>query len=115
MANIGLITIVIIIVNFIFTYKGLTDSNVFYQYSFDVDHILIYKDYKRLVTSGFLHLSWIHFGFNMFSLFLFSTSLELQMSGTTYLFIYFASLIGGNLFSLYIHRNHGDYSAVPSD
>jgi hypothetical protein len=48
----------------------------------------------------------------MFSLFLFSTSLELQMSGTTYLFIYFASLIGGNLFSLYIHRNHGDYSAV---
>jgi hypothetical protein len=26
--------------------------------------------------------------------------------------LYFASLIGGNLLALYIHRNHGDYSAV---
>jgi membrane associated rhomboid family serine protease len=112
MANIGLITLVIIIVNFVFTYKGLKDSSVFHQYSFDVDHILIYKDYKRLVTSGFLHLNWAHFGFNMLSLFLFSTAIELQISGGMFLFIYFASLIGGNLFSLYIHRNHGDYSAV---
>jgi hypothetical protein len=29
-----------------------------------------------------------------------------------FLIIYFGSMLGGNLLALYIHRNHGDYSAV---
>ena len=110
--NIGLIALILIIINIFFTYKGLKYRDIFDQYSFDVDHILLYKDYKRLVTSGFLHVSWMHLVFNMMSLFVFSVSMELFINGNAYLFIYFASLIGGNLFSLYIHRNHGDYSAV---
>jgi membrane associated rhomboid family serine protease len=110
--NIGLIALILILINIVFTYKGLKYRDVFDQYSFDVDHILLYKDYKRLISSGFLHVSWMHLVFNMMSLFVFSTSMELFINGNAYLFIYFASLLGGSLFSLYIHRNHGDYSAV---
>jgi membrane associated rhomboid family serine protease len=110
--NIGLIALILIIINIVFTYKGLKYREVFHQYSFDVDQILIHKDYKRLITSGFLHVSWIHLAFNMMSLFVFSVSMEFFVMDKAYLFIYFASLIGGNLFSLYIHRNHGDYTAV---
>jgi membrane associated rhomboid family serine protease len=110
--NIGLIALILIIINIAFTYKGLKYRDVFNQYSFDVDHIVVYKDYKRLVTSGFLHVGWMHLAFNMMSLFVFSESMEFSVNKESYLFIYFASLVGGNLFSLYIHRHHGDYSAV---
>ncbi|GAL84508.1 rhomboid family protein [Sporocytophaga myxococcoides] len=34
------------------------------------------------------------------------------MGSGQFLTIYFLSLLGGNLFALFIHRNHGDYSAI---
>jgi membrane associated rhomboid family serine protease len=112
MAYIGLINLALIVVNIIVSYKGLKDHSFFDRYSFEVDNILVYKDYKRLVTSGFLHVSWMHLLFNMFALYAFSTSLELRMGPSSFLTLYFTSLVGGNLLSLLIHRNHGDYSAV---
>lgn len=110
--NVGLTAIILIIVNVVFTYKGLKSREIFAKYSFEVDGILLYKDYKRLVTAGFLHVSWMHLAFNMLSLYLFGTNMEFLVNSGQFLFIYFASLIGGNLFSLYIYRNNGDYSAV---
>ena len=112
MAYIGLINLVLIVVNIAVSYKGLKDRSFFNRYSFQVDRILIEKDYKRLISSGFLHVSWMHLLFNMVSLYLFSDSLEAKLGPSAYLTLYFASLIGGNLLSLLIHRNHGDYSAV---
>ncbi|MBW8683138.1 rhomboid family intramembrane serine protease [Chitinophaga rhizophila] len=112
LSSIGLVSLILIFVNLVFTYKGLKHAEVFEQYSFHVDNILIYKDYKRLVTSGFLHVNWIHFLFNMMSLFVFSQRMEFLVDTSGYLSIYFISLIGGNLLALYIHRNHGDYNAA---
>ena len=94
------------------TYKGLRDAKYFEDNLFEVDAILIGKEYKRLVTSGFLHVGWWHFGFNMIALTSFSWSLEMLFGVWKFLFIYFASLVGGNILAMYIHRNHGDYSAV---
>jgi membrane associated rhomboid family serine protease len=108
----GYISIILIIANFIVSYKGFTNPSFFEKYAFDVDRILIYKDYKRLLTSGFLHVSWLHLLFNLFSLYLFSGSLEVYLGGFDYLIIYMASLVGGNLFSLFIHRHQGNYSSV---
>ena len=112
MGNSGIIVIIIIIVNVIFSYKGFTNELFFESYKFNVDKILINKDYKRLIASGFLHVSWTHLIFNMISLLLFSGSIESYLGGIKFLIIYMASLIGGNLFSLLIHRQHGDYNSV---
>lgn len=112
MAYIGLINLVLIIVNVVVSYRGLKDHSFMERYSFEVDSILVYKDYKRLITSGFLHVSWMHLIFNMIALYAFSASLELRMGPSSFLTLYFASLVGGNLLSLLIHRHHGDYSAV---
>lgn len=112
MEEIGIAGIVILIINGIVSYKGLKDDSFLQKYSFRVDEILIHKDYKRLITSGFLHVNWVHFGFNMFSLYFFSQGLESSLGIPKFLIIYFGSLIGGNLFSLFIHKNHGDYNAV---
>lgn len=112
MSSASLIAILLIILTVLVSYKGFTNSVFFDQYKFEVDKILIYKDYKRLVTSGFLHVNWMHLLFNMFSLYLFSGLVEGGLGPLSFLLIYFASLIGGGLLSLLIHRHHSDYSSV---
>src|SRR5215470_16292976 len=92
MGTLGIISIVIIFANIIVSYKGFNSREFFARYSFVVEKILIYKDYKRLVTSGFLHVNWMHLIFNMFSLYIFSAGLVSYIGGAYYLVIYFASL-----------------------
>ncbi|HMG66956.1 MAG TPA: rhomboid family intramembrane serine protease [Chitinophagaceae bacterium] len=112
MGNSGIIGIILIIANIAFSYKGLTNASFFEAYKFEVDRILVNKDYKRFITSGFLHVSWIHLIFNMLSLYAFSGVIEGYLGEIKFLVIYFASLLGGGLLSLIVHRNHPDYSAV---
>ena len=112
MPNAGIIVLILIVVTTIVSYKGFSNSLFFDGYKFEVDKILVYKDYKRLITSGFLHVSWQHLLFNMFSLYAFSGLVGITLGGLNFLIIYFASLLGGDLLSLLIHRNHGDYSSV---
>jgi membrane associated rhomboid family serine protease len=112
MGGIGIIGLSLIVANFFFSYQGFKSSVFLDKYVFEVDKILVNKDYKRLITSGFLHVSWTHLIFNMISLLLFSGSVEAYLGWLPFLVIYFASLLGGNLFALLIHKNNGDYSAV---
>ena len=103
---------VLIGLNVYISYKGFKSIIYFEKYKFIVDKILIGKDYKRIISSGFLHVSWSHLIFNMISLYLFSGLIESNLGILNLLLIYFASLIGGGLLSLYIHRGHADYTAV---
>lgn len=112
MDSAGVVWLIILAITAYVSYRGLSDQKYLDQYSFHVDSILIRKDYKRLLTSGFVHASWMHLIFNLIAFHSFSTSIEIVLGTTKYLVIYFGSLIGGNLFALFIHRNHGDYSAV---
>ncbi|NJN43239.1 MAG: rhomboid family intramembrane serine protease [Flammeovirgaceae bacterium] len=64
-----------------------------------------------MVTSGFLHADWGHLLFNMISFYSFSTSLEYYLGTVKFLLLYFISLVGGNMLSLFIHQHHGNYRA----
>lgn len=112
MPTTGIITLAIILITGIISYKGFYDREFFERYKFEVEKITLYKDYKRLFTSGFLHVGWMHLIFNMLSLYFFSGMVEGTLGALGYLLIYFASLVGGSLLSLLIHRNQGDYSSV---
>lgn len=112
MADNTIAALLLIAINLIVSYKGFKNQAFFDSCKFEVDPILISKDYKRLLASGFLHLDWIHLFFNMLTLYLFSTTLESYIGAVPLLLIYFVSLLGGNLFTLLVHREHGDYSAV---
>lgn len=94
------------------TYRAFKNMKYMEDNIFYVDGILIGKQYQRLITSGFLHANWWHFGFNMLALVSFSMSVELQVGRIKFAIIYFLALIGGNLLALFIHRNHGDYRAL---
>lgn len=112
MENIGIISLAILIANALITYMGLKESAFLEKYAFKIKEILFHKEYIRLISSGFLHVNWLHFGLNMLTLYIFSESLEADLGILYYLLIYFGSLIGGNLFALFVHRNHENYSAV---
>jgi membrane associated rhomboid family serine protease len=77
-----------------------------------VEKVLLYRQYYRLFSSGLLHINWMHLIFNMISLYAFGGGLASVVSWYTFLIIYLASLLGGNLFALLVHKNHGDYTAV---
>ena len=108
----GIFSFILIVVNVIISYRGFKDRVFYDKYKFRVDAVLLYKDYKRIITSGFLHVNWMHLIFNMIALYFFSGSLELYLGAVKFLIIYFASLAGGDLLSLFIHRNDSDYDSV---
>lgn len=112
MIHTGIVGFVIIAINFLCSYKGFNDRVFFDKYKFEVDKILIHKEYYRLLTSSFLHVDWQHLIFNMLSLYFFFELVELQLGVVSFLILYFVSMLGGDLLALFIHRNHGDYSAV---
>ncbi len=108
----GIIIFLLIVSNVLFSWKGFGNEVFFDRYKFNVDGILLYRQYDRLISSGFLHAGWLHLIFNMIALYFFSGTLSAVLDWWGFLIIYFVSLIGGDLLSLFIHRHSGDYSSV---
>jgi membrane associated rhomboid family serine protease len=62
-------------------------------------------EWYRLVTGGFLHVSVIHIGFNMFLLFVLGRLLEPALGTPRFLALYFASLLAGSFGALVLDPN----------
>ena len=108
----GFITLFIILITFVISYKGFDNKNFFSKLVFDVDNIFINREYYRIISSGFLHANWTHLILNMMTVYLFGSGLEDVLGGLFYILLYFGSMIGGELLSLLIHRNNGSYRSV---
>lgn len=107
------ITLLLMGINLVMTYMGESDPSFKRKYLFKVDDILVGKEWIRMVSSGFLHGGWWHFLINMYCLYTFAPVFDMIGLPVAYfLVIYFGSLIGGNALALYVHRNHGNYSAL---
>jgi len=108
----GIISWIVIIVTGVVSYQGFNNHFFFQKYEFGVDKVRLYRDYKRLITSGFLHVNWMHLIFNMLGVYFFAPLLIAQLDWYGFLLVYFASMVGGNLLSLLIYKNQGDYTSV---
>jgi membrane associated rhomboid family serine protease len=53
-------------------------------------------EWYRMVTSGFLHSSLLHIGFNMFLLYLLGQMIEPALGTVRFLVLYFASMLAGS-------------------
>jgi membrane associated rhomboid family serine protease len=74
--------------------------------------ILVEKQSYRLLTACLPHCGgWPHLLINMYSLYVLGCALEFNIGPTRFLTIYLGSVVGGNLFCLYVHRFH-DYAAA---
>ena len=80
------------------------------RFIFRPESILADKEYYRVVTCAFLHAGWGHLLLNMYGLYFLGGIVAWAYGHGNFILIYFGSVIGGSLLSLYIHR-HQDYAA----
>lgn len=103
---IGLIVLTVLV-----SMKGFNDYGFFERFKFQVNRILN-GEKIRMFSSGFLHVDWLHLGFNMYALYLFGEIVGYRLGVINFLIIYFGSLFAGSLYSLAFHKNEPYYSAV---
>jgi membrane associated rhomboid family serine protease len=111
MYNLGIVTIVIIASNVIMSFKGFDDRLFFEKYKFNVGSIRR-GEQIRMISSGFLHADTTHLLMNMVTLYFFAGTVINQFGNFNFVIIYIASLIFGNLLSLYFHKDEYWYSAI---
>lgn len=104
-------TLVVIIANLLFSMRGFKDYSFFEQYKFNIG-ALQRGEKIRMISSGFLHVNWQHFIFNMISLYFFAHIVIYQLGTLNFYLVYLFSLLVGNLLSFYFHKNEPFYSAV---
>jgi len=108
--NIDKILLILIIVNVIASIKGFSDRLFFDKYKFQIG--AINRGEKiRMLTSGFLHVDYLHLILNMYVLYFFAPII-IGLGVVKFLIIYFGSLIAGSLLTLAFHKNELYYSAV---
>ena len=103
--------IIILIATIAMSYYGFNNATFFNRYMFNVGAVQK-GDYVRLISSGFLHANWEHLIFNMISLFFFYEVVTDSMGELLFVFIYFGSMLLGNVFSLQIYKHQSYYSAI---
>ncbi len=108
----GIFVLLIIAANILVSAKGFKSSDFMARYDFHTERVLIYKEYRRFITSAFLHVNWWHLIFNMIALYFFGAQLGTILGAIGFLAIYVAGVLGGNAFALYIQRNNSGYSTV---
>lgn len=108
----NILTLIIIAANVLVSYKGFKSSDFMARYELQVDKIVYFKDYKRLLTSAFLHVNWLHLIFNMLALYFFSATLGQVAGAGGFLIIYILGILGGNLFAVYIQRRNSAYHTI---
>ncbi len=109
--NIDKVLLILIIINVIASIKGFSDHIFFEKYKFQIG--AINKGEKiRMLTSGFLHVDYLHLILNMYVLYIFAPTLIANLGVGKFLFIYFGSLIAGSVLTLVYHKKDFYYSAV---
>ena len=103
--------IIILVGTIAMSYYGFNNATFFNRYMFNVGAVQK-GDYVRLISSGFLHANWEHLIFNMISLFFFYEVVTDSMGELLFVFIYFGSMLLGNIFSLQIYKRQSYYSAI---
>ena len=111
MQGLNLVTLIIIGINALISFKGFSDRIFFERYKFSVAGIRK-GEQIRMVSSAFLHADTGHLFFNMLTLYFFAPVVTGYMGNAYFFVIYFGSLILGNLLSLYFHKEELGYSAV---
>ena len=107
----NIVLLVILAANGLISYKGLNDTHSFRKYEFHIGSIRSGEQF-RMFSSGFLHVDLMHLLFNMFTLYMFAPFVINSVGAMYFAYLYFGSLIAGNLLTLYFHKDEYYYRAV---
>jgi membrane associated rhomboid family serine protease len=117
--NESIITYILIGVTVIATFYAWNDEKVFSRWMFNPYDIRRKKQYFRFITSGLIHLDYVHLFFNMLSLYFFGPIVEASFKGLfgglgilAYLLLYFLAMIVADLKSFFSHGNDHNYNSL---
>lgn len=107
----NIVLIVILAANALISYKAFNDNSFFRKYEFHIGSIRSGEKY-RMFSSAFLHVDFAHLFFNMFTLYMFAPFVIDTIGALYFAYLYFGSLVAGNLLTLYFHKDDYYYRAV---
>ncbi len=105
------VLLLIIVANVLFSIKGFDDYTFLDRFKFQVGRVKG-GEKIRLLTSGFLHVDWLHLILNMYVLYIFGDIVSGMLGTIPFIIIYIGSLFAGNLYALQYHKDEPFYSAV---
>lgn len=108
----GFVEVCLIAITVAISLYAFNNQQAFNKLKLNVDAVLHQGEWYRILTSGFIHVNGRHLFFNMLSLFFFAGVVEEQIGHFHFGLLYIISLLGGNLLSVFLHRQNGSYSAV---
>jgi len=114
------VTILIIVVTCLVSYKGFNDRSFFEQLKHHPHSESKNGEWYRMISSGFLHADWMHLGFNMFVFYNFGEIIEslfVSQFGTTqgrtvYLLFYLAIIVLSSFPTFIKHKDNYGYGAI---
>jgi len=104
-------TVLIVLATVIVSLAGFRREGFLRAMLFEPRQILAGREWYRLLSSGFVHLDWMHLLMNLISFVIFGQTLEASQGWGFLCLVYFSAILGGNLLALAIHRQH-EYQAV---
>ena len=107
----NLVLLLILAANALISYKAFNDSSFFRKYEFHIGSIRSGEQY-RMFSSAFLHVDLMYLVFNMFTLYMFAPYVIDSVGALYFAYLYFGSLIAGNLLTLFFHKDDYYYRAV---
>lgn len=105
------VTVGLLVITGITSFLGFRSPSLVERYLFDSQRILRRGEHYRSFTSAFFHADLGHLFFNLFSFYSFAQGIEILYGAGPLLLIYFSSVLGGSLLSLWLHR-HEEYRAL---
>ena len=112
------VTLVLIALNVIVSLIGFSNQAFVNKFILWPYYMKRNNEYYRMITSGFLHLDFVHLIFNMFTLFFFGRNIEIIFSNAglggniAYLILYFSALIVSDVSSTIKYRDNVSYRAL---
>lgn len=119
MGNSSVVTLVIIAITAITSFRAFSDQGLSYKLLFRPVEIKNNKEWYRFFTSGFIHADMGHLLINMFVFYSFGSNLEMYFKsifgaiGTVYyLALYILAIPAASAYSFFKHQNDYGYSAL---
>lgn len=101
------------------SYMSFQNASLMEKLRFNAAKIIQNKEYYRLVTHAFIHVSWSHLMVNMLVLYFFGPAIESYLdyyfgikANLFFILLYFGGILASNIQSLIKHRHNYYYNAV---